>query len=623
MESYPLLEILDLSHSHIQEIEDDTFGRLEIMETLFLDNNQLKSIPSSLPTSLEHLFLQNNEIAEVQSQVFQGLHHLKILDLSNNQILYLPDLPLPKLETLNLQYSGVHGLSPFIVSTSPDIRELLLDGNPIKCSELLGMAEWASPCQNKLPERKDIKKDFLSRNNEHFINFSTMELGQYPLNVKPECAKRGDAGPLLPTTSSPSPPPTKAKNNIEPLPKNNEDKEVEAATTKNVEKGKEKRNTSHLYKIDEIDLKDRHLLGTPLLINTGHILKESKELMAPTYDVSEIHHQINRKKSYDKIITNDAINVDENIEFDHNSIKDIITNDDLDVMMKTDDYNGIKEKISETHHTYTTSTARSSSSTTTTIQPKEDSNRNINHHHSINVAILQQPGTNTPAFQLPSTTTTTQAVLYSSSDRSITESKHEQWLEIRTEANGHPGLFIVIGLTFSGILILGLVQMYRCNYNHHYRHRQQHQLHNHWNNSNNEEDYVHHQHHLHHQQQDHHNQYNGGNSLNTFNHDYRDERDNDYYIEMHQNSITIEPSASSPSVRGDFLPMELLSPPRHSSPIHIVRQEIVFNDGGPCSAIPSSIDCDRNNIIQLEYNNRSKRNNNDNVDLRPSRLDVW
>ncbi|KAL5285144.1 hypothetical protein ACFFRR_007093 [Megaselia abdita] len=630
LESYPLLEYLDLSHSHINEIEDDTFGRLEILETLFLDNNNLKSIPSSLPTSLEHLFLQNNEIAEVQSQVFLGLHQLKILDLSNNQIMYLPDLPLPKLETLNLQYSGVHSLSPFIVSTSPDIRELLLDGNPIKCSELLGMAEWASPCQNKLPERKDIKKDFLARNHE--IVFGTidgaLEVGQYPINVKPECAK----SPLLPATTPK--PPTKTKNNIELLPKNNEDKE-KSTTPRNVEKAKEKekRNTSHLYKIEEIDLKDRHLLGTPLLVNTGHILKESKELMAPTYDQKDLYftmnehehgfheiHQINnKKKSHDKIITNDAINIDDNIEFDHNSIKDIITNDDLDVMMKTDDYNGIKEKISETHHGST------STETPTTNQPKEDSNRNINHHHSINVAILQQP---TTTSILPSsttrtitTTTITQSPMYSSSDRSITESKHEQWLEIRTEANGHPGLFIVIGLTFSGILILGLVQMYRCNYNHHYRHR-----HNHWNNSNNEQDYVHHlqQQSLHLQQEhhlSHHNQYNGGNSLNMY-----ERGDNDYYIEMQQPPPgTSEEVVGGVGVCGDFLPMELLSPPRHSSPIHIVRQEIVFNnDGGSSNPLPnSSIDCDRNNIIQLECNNSKKNNNNDNVVLRPSRLDVW
>lgn len=541
MESYPLLEYLDLSHSHIEEIEDDTFGRLEILETLFLDNNHLKYIPSSLPTRLENLFLQSNEISEVQSQVFQGLHDLKILDLSYNQIMYLPDLPLPKLEILNLQYSGVHTLSPFIVSSSPDIRELLLDGNPIKCSELLGMAEWASPCQNKLPEIKDIKKDFLTRKHEYFINFgimvSSMEVGQYPLNVKPECAKR-----LLPK------PPTKTDS----VPKNNEDKEKT--------KDKEKRNTSHLYKIEEIDLKDRHLLGTPLLINTGHILKESKELMAPSDDDDDIP-----MKSHD----NDAIN----IEFDHNGIKDIITNDDLDVMMKTDDYNGIKEKISETHHT----------STSTTTNPTT-----INHHHSINMAILQQP---TTTLTLPTITTTSNGAVYSSSDRSITESKHEQWLEIRTEANGHPGLFIVIGLTFSGILILGLVQMYRCNYNHHYRHR-----HNH----NNEEGYVHHL------QQQHPSQY--GDALNMYN--------QDYYIEMQQ-----PPSGSTEAggVCGDFLPMELLSPPRHSSPIHIVRQEIVMSSDIPSS----SIDCDRNNIIQLECNNSKKHINHDNVILRPSRLDVW
>lgn len=598
MESYPLLEYLDLSHSHIQEIEDDTFGRLEILETLFLDNNRLKTIPSSLPTSLEHLFLQSNEITEVQSLVFQGLHHLKILDLSNNQILYIPDLPLPKLETLNLQYSGVHSLSPFIVSTSPDIRELLLDGNPIKCSELLGMAEWASPCQNKLPERKDIKKDFLSRNHEHFINFGgTMEVEQYPLNGKPECAKR-----LLPTTTPK--PPTKTKNNKEMLPKNNEDKEKKA-------KEKEKRNTSHLYKIEEIDLKDRHLLGTPLLINTGHILKESKELMAPTYDQKDLYFTSNENAGGEihqrKISTNDAIiNIDDNIEFDHNDIKDIITNDDLDVMMKTDDYNGIKEKISENHHSST-----STNHPTTTTQRKDDSNRNINHHHSINVAIEKQP---TTTSTLPSTTTS-HGVLYSSSDRSITESKHEQWLEIRTEANGHPGLFIVIGLTFSGLLILGFVQMYRCNYNHHRP--------NHWNNCNNEEDYVHHlQHQHHHPSQHHHNQYNGSDGMNVYN-------PNDYYIEMQRPPIGGGAGVEVGGVCGDFLPMELLSPPSHSSPIHIVRQEIVFNNEGGAAAAAatttpsSSIDCDRNNIIQLECNNSKKHVNNGNVILRPSRLDVW
>lgn len=149
LDSYPLLQYLDLSHSHIAEIEDDALGRLEILQTLFLDHNRLKRIPISLPTNLENLFLHNNEITDIQPQSLQQLTNLRTLDLSHNKLTYLPGLPLPKLLVLNLQSSGLRGLSQSVVKTSPKLRDLLLDGNPIKCTELMGIAEWASPCQNR------------------------------------------------------------------------------------------------------------------------------------------------------------------------------------------------------------------------------------------------------------------------------------------------------------------------------------------------------------------------------------------------------------------------------------------------------------------------------------------
>ncbi|XP_054086418.1 uncharacterized protein LOC114804265 [Zeugodacus cucurbitae] len=147
LDSYPLLQYLDLSHSRIEDIEDDALGRLEILETLFLDHNRLRKVPVSLPTSLEHLFLQHNEIMDLQALIFQGLNNLQTLDLSGNKLLYLPALPLPKLLTLNLRAAGLRGVSQAMVHTLPRLRDLLLDENPIKCSDLLSIAEWASPCR--------------------------------------------------------------------------------------------------------------------------------------------------------------------------------------------------------------------------------------------------------------------------------------------------------------------------------------------------------------------------------------------------------------------------------------------------------------------------------------------
>lgn len=147
LDSYPLLQYLDLSYSHIEHIEDDALGRLEILEILMLDHNKLRKIPFSLPVSLEHLFLQNNDIMEIPQQAFQGLNNLKTLDLSHNKLLYLPDIMLPKLQTLNLQSSDIRGISQGIIHTLPKLNDLMLEDNPIKCADLLGIAEWASTCR--------------------------------------------------------------------------------------------------------------------------------------------------------------------------------------------------------------------------------------------------------------------------------------------------------------------------------------------------------------------------------------------------------------------------------------------------------------------------------------------
>lgn len=184
MDSYPLLQYLDLSHSRIAQVEDDALGRLELLASLFLDHNLLMRVPSSLPPSLEHLFLQHNQIMELPPQAFVGLVNLQTLDLSGNRLIFLPALSLPRLLTLNLQSSGLESVSQSIVHTLPQLRDLLLEDNPIKCSDLLAIAEWASPCrpvdvgQSRLDNgQRDLKAEYLQFH-DFYENFSGSKCGE-------------------------------------------------------------------------------------------------------------------------------------------------------------------------------------------------------------------------------------------------------------------------------------------------------------------------------------------------------------------------------------------------------------------------------------------------------------
>lgn len=148
LDSYPLLYNLDLGHCNIAEIEDDALGRLEMLATLNLNHNDLRQVPISLPVNLIALHLERNKIMELQANRFAHLTALKVLSLSGNKIQYLPALPLRKLVVLNLVSAELHGLSQLVVQTSPHLKDLRLDNNPVKCADLLGIAEWATPCRD-------------------------------------------------------------------------------------------------------------------------------------------------------------------------------------------------------------------------------------------------------------------------------------------------------------------------------------------------------------------------------------------------------------------------------------------------------------------------------------------
>lgn len=168
LDSYPLLQHLILSSNRISDIEDDALGRLEIIETLYLNDNQLKRIPVSLPSSLIDLHLENNLITEIQPQVLMGLKTLALLNLSGNKIIYLPGLPLPRLSRLNMRSCELESVNQELVKMSPYLRDLYLEGNPIRCADLLGIAEWATPCRESSGETAE--SIVVSTANDYFLH---------------------------------------------------------------------------------------------------------------------------------------------------------------------------------------------------------------------------------------------------------------------------------------------------------------------------------------------------------------------------------------------------------------------------------------------------------------------
>ncbi|XP_065348707.1 insulin-like growth factor-binding protein complex acid labile subunit [Cloeon dipterum] len=85
-ESYPNLNLLDLSVNRLEIIEDDALGRLESLLKLWLSDNKLSKIPKSLPRSLNILVLDRNQISALSKDDLAGLPKLKQLSLRGNKI---------------------------------------------------------------------------------------------------------------------------------------------------------------------------------------------------------------------------------------------------------------------------------------------------------------------------------------------------------------------------------------------------------------------------------------------------------------------------------------------------------------------------------------------------------
>lgn len=161
-DSYPLLHKLVLSDNNLTSIEDDALGRLELLTILHLDDNQLTHIPASLPSGLIKLFMGNNRITDLHPDDLTNLISLEELDLSGNRIIYMPQLGLPSLIMLGVRSCGLESVQHQFLKTLPNLRHLLIDGNLIKCSELMEI----EPCNDddSMPLTNEYINDYIDYN---------------------------------------------------------------------------------------------------------------------------------------------------------------------------------------------------------------------------------------------------------------------------------------------------------------------------------------------------------------------------------------------------------------------------------------------------------------------------
>jgi len=113
LDSYPLLQLLNLADNQLEELEEDALGRLEVLSALYLSGNHLLIIPRSLPAGLITLHLQRNHIQQLNSSDLQGLPRLKHLSLRCSGITVIQNgafSQLTALETLDISENPLKSL---------------------------------------------------------------------------------------------------------------------------------------------------------------------------------------------------------------------------------------------------------------------------------------------------------------------------------------------------------------------------------------------------------------------------------------------------------------------------------------------------------------------------------
>nr|XP_020641976.1 negative regulator of reactive oxygen species [Pogona vitticeps] len=126
----PKLQHLDLQQNYIFEIETGAFEGVSGLQTLNLAYNYIPCIVEFDLTQLQILNVSHNHIEWFLAVENDAVFELETLDLSHNQLLFFPLLPrVNKLQTLLLTHNKMNFYGNFSNHSESSVQLLFLDGN--------------------------------------------------------------------------------------------------------------------------------------------------------------------------------------------------------------------------------------------------------------------------------------------------------------------------------------------------------------------------------------------------------------------------------------------------------------------------------------------------------------
>ena len=169
------LTSLQMAEMNIDELKDNAFSDIELLEELNLNNNRLSTIPSYAITKLpklKTLSLNGNNIRKIGIGDFQGLLRLEVIELtklplhlidqesfkdlpelttlllSDNSMLSYIDkrafVRCQKLAILDMHNDMIETIQKETIDSLPSLRSLDLMSNPINCNCMMNWARnWS------------------------------------------------------------------------------------------------------------------------------------------------------------------------------------------------------------------------------------------------------------------------------------------------------------------------------------------------------------------------------------------------------------------------------------------------------------------------------------------------
>ncbi|XP_054465763.1 fibromodulin [Anoplopoma fimbria] len=137
-----------------EKIGKNVFSKLQHLDRLLLDHNELTRVPPNLPKSITDLRLGHNKISKVQSSsfegmanlatlqlqgnviedvggVFKGLKSLTMLDMRKNRLRKIPENLPERLQQLYLEFNNIESVQEGFLTMNPKLHFVRLAHNKL------------------------------------------------------------------------------------------------------------------------------------------------------------------------------------------------------------------------------------------------------------------------------------------------------------------------------------------------------------------------------------------------------------------------------------------------------------------------------------------------------------